>query len=275
MRVDLHAHTTASDGTLSPRELVRLAAQVGVASLAITDHDTVEGVADALDEAARLGIEVIPSVELSTDVPGTEVHILGYFVQWEEKWFRAFLSRLRSDRVARAQEMVRKLDALGVPVTFEEVARHAEGAIGRPHVARALVERGYVKTFDEAFDRYLGRNSPAYVERARFTPEEAVGMIRRAGGVPVFAHPLSGGDPERIKALVEVGLMGIEAYYPEHTPSQTEFFVALARRFGLVVTGGSDYHGAWVGSGAPLGSQYVPPQAVEELRRAKERVMVV
>jgi predicted metal-dependent phosphoesterase TrpH len=215
---------------------------------------------------------VIPGVELSTDVPGTEVHILGYFVQWEAEWFRAFLSRMRRDRVARAQEMVSKLNALGVPVTFEEVVRHAEGAIGRLHVARALLERGHVKTFDEAFDRYLGRNSPAYVERAKFTPEEAVDTIRRAGGVPVFAHPLCGGDPGRIEALVEAGLMGIEAYYPEYTPSQTEFLVALARRFGLVVTGGSDYHGDEMESGAPLGSQYVPPRAVADLRSARERL---
>jgi predicted metal-dependent phosphoesterase TrpH len=218
-----------------------------------------------------VGIEVIPGVELSTDVPGTEVHILGYFVEWEAEWFRSFLSGMRRDRVARAQEMVRKLNALGMAVTFEEVARQAHGAIGRPHVARALLDRGYVETFDEAFNLYIGRNGPAYVERAKFGPEEAVRTIRKAGGVPVFAHPLWGGDRERIEALVAVGLMGIEAYYPEHTPSQTEFFVNLGRRLGLVVTGGSDYHGAGVGPRAPLGSQYVPPQAVADLRSARER----
>jgi predicted metal-dependent phosphoesterase TrpH len=274
MRIDLHTHTTASDGTLSPRELVRLAKRAGVGVLGITDHDTVEGIAEGLDEGASVAVEVIPGVELSTDVPGTEVHILGYFVEWEADWLRAFLSRMREGRVARAREMVRKLNALGMAVAFEEVARHADGAIGRPHVARALLEGGYVKTFDEAFDRYIGRHGPAYVERPAFTPEEAVRTIRKAAGVPVLAHPLWGGDPERIEALLEVGLMGIEAYYPEHTPSQTESFIGLARRFGLVVTGGSDYHGPGIGSKGPLGSQYVPPQAVEELRRARERVRV-
>ncbi|MDR5684297.1 MAG: PHP domain-containing protein [Armatimonadota bacterium] len=273
MRIDLHTHTTASDGTLSPRELVRLARQVGVGVLGITDHDTVKGVAEALDEGARAGVEVVPGVELSTDVPGTEVHILGYFVDWEADWFAAFLSGMRRARLARAREMVRRLNALGVPITFEDVVRYADGAIGRPHVARALVERGHVATFDEAFDRYIGRHGPAYVERPRFAPEEAVQTIRAAAGVPVLAHPLWGGEPERIEALVGVGLMGIEAYYPEHTPSQTRSFVELGRRLGLVLTGGSDYHGPGIGSKAPLGSQYVPPQAVEELRKAKERVV--
>ncbi|MER3460489.1 MAG: hypothetical protein C4303_04910, partial [candidate division GAL15 bacterium] len=201
VRADLHTHTTASDGTLSPRELVREACAAGLKVLALTDHDTTEGIREAQGEAARLGIELIPGVELSTHVPGSEVHILGYFVDWHEQQLAGLLRRLRKGRVNRAREMVRRLNQLGVPLTFEDVARHADGAVGRPHVARALVAGGYVASFEEAFTRYLARGRPAYVERERFTPEEAVQVILQAGGVPVFAHPLWGGDRERLAQL--------------------------------------------------------------------------
>ncbi len=267
MRADLHTHTTASDGTLSPRQLVQEAKEVGLAVLAVTDHDTTDGIPEAADEAGRCGIELIPGVELSTDVPGAEVHILGYFVDWRDREFAGLLRRLREGRVARAQEMVRRLNQLGVPLTFEEVIRHADGAVGRPHVARALVAAGYVPSFEEAFSRYLARGRPAYVERERFTPEEAVQAVLKAGGVPVFAHPLWGGDRERVARLVEVGLAGIEVYYPDHSPQDVRRFLDWAEEFGLVATGGSDYHGPGPASRAPLGSTYVPPGAVEALRQ--------
>lgn len=271
MRADLHTHTRASDGTLSPRELVREARAVGLQVLAVTDHDTVDGIAEAAEEAERLGIELVPGVELSTDVPGSEVHILGYFVDWRSEPFGTFLRRLRDGRLARAHEMVRRLNQLGVPLTFEEVVQQADGAVGRPHVARALVAAGYVASFEEAFSRYLARGRPAYVERERFTPEEAVEAILRAGGVPVFAHPLWGGERDRVAGLVERGLVGIEAYYPEHSPQDVRRFLQWAEEFGLVATGGSDYHGPGPASRAPLGSVYVPPGAVDALRAARER----
>lgn len=267
--MDLHTHTTASDGTLSPRELVRTARQVGLRILAITDHDTVDGIASAAEEAGRAGIELVPGVELSTDVPDGEVHILGYFVDWHDEEFLALLRRLREGRLARAQEMVRRLNQLGLPITFEEVARHADGSVGRPHVARALVAAGYVASFEEAFERYLARGRPAYVERERFAPEEAVQAVQRAGGVPVFAHPLWGGQRDRVGRLVDCGLRGIEAYYPDHSPQDVRRFLDWARDFGLVATGGSDYHGPGPASKVPLGGVYVPAQAVEGLKRAR------
>ncbi len=271
MRADLHTHTNASDGTLSPRELVREAGRVGLRVLAVTDHDSVDGIAEAAEEAGRVGIHLVPGVELSTDVPGTEVHILGYFVDWQDEEFGAVLRRLRQGRWARAQEMVRRLNQLGVPLTFEEVARQADGAVGRPHVARALVAGGYVASFQEAFERYLGKGRPAYVERERFTPEEAVQVVLRAGGVPVFAHPLWGGERERVAQLVRCGLRGIEAYYPDHSPQDVRRFLDWAQEFGLVATGGSDYHGPGPASKAPLGGTYVPPEAVEALWQARGR----
>lgn len=271
VRADLHTHTTASDGTLSPAELVQEAKQAGLQVLAVTDHDTVDGVGPAAEEADRLGIELVPGVELSTDVPDEEVHILGYFVDGQDRQFLALLRRLREGRLARAREMVRRLNQLGLPITFEEVARQADGAVGRPHVARALVAAGYVGSFEEAFQRYLARGRPAYVERERFSPEEAVQAVLRAGGVPVFAHPLWGGDRNRIARLVDCGLRGIEAYYPDHSPQDVRRFLEWAREFGLVATGGSDYHGPGPASKAPLGSTYVPPQTVDALRRARER----
>ncbi len=270
MKADLHTHTTASDGTLSPRALVREAHRRGLQVLAVTDHDSVDGIAEAEEEATELGVELVAGVELSTDVPGSEVHLLGYFVDWHSESFRQLLRRLRDGRVVRAKEMVRRINQLGIPLTFEEVLKYADGAIGRPHVARALVASGYVASVQEAFARYLGRGCPAYVERERFSPEEAVEAIRAAGGVPVFAHPLWGGDPERVARLVKHGLKGIEVYYPDHTPADVLRFLELARRFHLVPTGGSDYHGPGPLSKAELGSQYVPPDAVDALRRARE-----
>lgn len=271
MRADLHTHTTASDGTLSPAELVRQARAAGLQVLAVTDHDTTCGIPEALEEASRCGVEVVPGVELSTDVPGTEVHILGYFVDWHDPGLLALLRRMREGRVARAREMVRRLNQLGIPLTFEEVARHADGAVGRPHVARALVAGGHVASFEEAFTRYLAKGRPAYVERERFTPEEAVQAVLRAGGVPVFAHPLWGGDRDRIEQLVRVGLAGLEVYYPDHSAADVRRFLSWAEEFGLVATGGSDYHGPGPASRAPLGSVYVPPEAVEALKAVRER----
>ncbi len=269
MRADLHTHTTASDGTLPPRALVREAARAHLTALAVTDHDSVDGVGEAVEEGARWGIELVPGVELSADVPGTEVHVLGYFVDWHDPVFAQLLRRLRQGRLDRAREMVRRLNELGVPLTVEEVLRQADGAVGRPHVARALVAAGHVASFEEAFSRYLARGRPAYVERERFTPEDAVQAVVRAKGVPVLAHPLWGADLERVRRLVDCGLRGIEVYYPDHSPQDVRRFLEWAERFGLVATGGSDYHGPGPASKAPLGSMYVPPGTVEALRRAR------
>ncbi|HEU4371402.1 MAG TPA: PHP domain-containing protein [Methylomirabilota bacterium] len=282
--IDLHSHTTASDGLLAPRELVRLAARHGVRVLAVTDHDSTEGLSEAMDEAARHGIEIVPGLEINCDVPGSEIHVLGYFVavrgeavptaepsrqsgSWGAEWFQTFLREQRAARAARVHRIVARLTELGLPLEAEEVfAICKEGSPGRPHVAQAMVNRGYVSSIGQAFDEYLGRDGSANVSRRRLTPVEAVAIIRRAGGVPVFAHPGLADRDGMVPDLVAAGLLGLETYYPEHSPSQTAAYLALCRAHDLVPTGGSDYHGPRGGRANPPGSPRVPPAALEALR---------
>jgi predicted metal-dependent phosphoesterase TrpH len=270
--VDLHSHTTASDGARSPRELVRLAARHGVRVLAVTDHDSTSGLPEAIDEAAHHGIEIVPGLEINCDVPGAEIHVLGYCVDWQAEWFEAFLAEQRAERTARVHRIVERLTELGVPLTAEEVfAICKEGSPGRPHVAQAMIKRGYVKSVREAFDRYLRAGGPANVPRRRLTPIEAVAVIRRAHGVPVLAHPGLADRDALIPELVQAGLAGIETYYPEHSAGQIEAYRALCRTHDLVATGGSDYHGPHTGRASTLGSPHVPLDVWHELRnRARE-----
>jgi 3',5'-nucleoside bisphosphate phosphatase len=271
--VDLHSHTTASDGVLRPRELVRLAARHRVRMLAVTDHDSTDGLPEAIDEAARQGLEIVPGLEINCDVPGAEIHVLGYEVDWTAEWFQAFLREQRAERRARVHRIVERLTELGMPLTAEEVfAICQEGAPGRPHVARAMVNRGYVKSVREAFDRWLRADGPANVPRRRLTPVEAVAVIRRAGGVPVLAHPGLANRDEMIPGLVEAGLAGIETYYPEHSVAQITAYRQLCERLDLVATGGSDYHGSHTGRAATLGSPHVPLEVGQALKRKAQEL---
>ena len=274
--VDLHSHTTASDGALAPRDLVRLAARHGVRVLAVTDHDSTEGLPEAIDEAARHGIEIVPGLEINTDVPGAEIHVLGYCVDWQADWFQAFLREQRAERTARVYRIVERLTGLGMPLAAEEVfAICKEGSPGRPHVAQAMVNRGYVKSVREAFDRWLRADGPANVPRRRLTPAEAVAVIRRAGGVPVLAHPGLANRDEMIPELVAAGLAGIETDYPEHSVGQITGYRRMCQRLRLVATGGSDYHGSHTGRASTVGSPHIPlevwpalKQKAQELRAA-------
>ena len=267
--VDLHSHTTASDGTLTPRELVRLAARHGVRVLAVTDHDSTGGVREAMDEARGLPpLEVVPGLEINCDVPGAEIHVLGYCLDWEAEWFQQFLGAQREERRQRVYRIAARLAELGVPIDPDDVfALVKEGSAGRPHVAQAMVDRGYVKSIREAFDRYLSLNGPANVPRKRLPPVEAVRIIRRARGVPVLAHPGLANRDELIPGLVEAGLSGIEAFYPEHSAGQITAYRELCAKLGLVATGGSDFHGPRVGGVRHPGVQPVPDSAWAELRR--------
>jgi len=249
--VDLHSHTTASDGTLAPRELVRLAARHGVRVLAVTDHDSTGGLAEAMDEAKSLPpLEIVPGLEINCDVPGAEVHVLGYCRDWEAAWFQAFLGTQREERRQRVYRIAARLADLGMPIDPGEVfALVKEGSAGRPHVAQAMVDHGYVKSVREAFDRYLSMNGPANVPRKRFTPIEAVRVIRRVRGVPVLAHPGLANRDELIPELVEAGLLGIEAFYPEHSSGQITAYREMCARLGLIP-----------------GAQPVPESAWHELR---------
>jgi predicted metal-dependent phosphoesterase TrpH len=257
--VDLHSHTTASDGTLSPRELVRLAARHRVRILAVTDHDSTGGVAEAIDEARKLPpLEIVAGLEINCDVPGAEIHVLGYCLDWTAEWFQEFLVAQREERRQRVFRIAARLAELGMPIDAAEVfALVKEGSAGRPHVAQVMVDHGYVKSVREAFDRYLSANGPANVPRKRFTPVEAVGIILRA-------------RDELIPELVEAGLMGIETFYPEHSPGQITAYREMCSRFGLIATGGSDFHGPSVGGARHPGLQPVPESAWRELRNRLE-----
>jgi hypothetical protein len=265
--VDLHSHTTASDGTFAPRELVREAVRRGVRVLAVTDHDSTEGLAEALDEAGRHPpLTVVPGIEINCDVDGGEIHVLGYLMDYGAPWFVEFCRGQRAERRARVVRITDRLATLGMPVDPEEVfAIVREGSAGRPHVAQVMVARGYVKTVREAFDRFLAAGKAAHVPRAKLTPEDAVRLLRRAAGVPVLAHPGLADKDEIIPGLIAAGLMGIECLYAEHTPGQTGRYLDLCRRHGLVATGGSDFHGPKVRAGH-LGSPVVPMSAWEGLQ---------
>jgi len=266
--VDLHSHTTASDGRLAPRELVRLAARHGVRVLAVTDHDSTGGVAEAIDEARKVSpLEIVPGLEINCDVPGAELHVLGYCLDWEAAWFQEFLAAQREERRQRVYRIAARLAELGMPIDPAAVfALVKEGSAGRPHVAQVMVDHGYVKSVREAFDRFLSANGPANVPRKRFTPVEAVRIIRRARGVPVLAHPGLANRDELIPELVEAGLMGIETFYPEHSAGQITAYRGMCMRLGLIATGGSDFHGPSVGGARHPGLQPVPESAWQELR---------
>lgn len=266
--IDLHTHTTASDGALAPRALVALAARHGVRVLAITDHDSTAGLGEAEAAAAEHpGLAIIPGLEINCDVEGGEVHVLGYGVEHEAPWFQEFLAGQREERVARIHRLAARLSELGLPIDPAEVfALVKEGSPGRPHVAQVMVARGYVRSVREAFERYLRAGGPAGVPRRRLTPAEAVQVIRRAHGVPVLAHPGVTGLDALIPGLLEAGLDGIECYYAEHSGAQTAAYLELCRRHGLVATGGSDYHGPHTGRANPPGTPAVPAEAWDALR---------
>lgn len=273
MCVDLHAHTNASDGEHSPEELIDIARARGVTVLGIADHDTIAGIARAVAAAEQYGdIEVIPAVEFSTDWEKREIHVLAYLVDYNDPATIALTDKFREGRLGRAQKILAKLAALGVPLEFDAVAGIAgDAAIGRPHVARALVQAGHVATVQEAFDKYLASDKPAYVEYESASPHQAVEMIRAVGAVPVLAHPRE--VMRIIPELVPHGLVGIECYYAEYDERTRQELVDLAKQYGLIQTGGSDFHGLnRMGHMSALGRANVPNEVVDKLKQAKEKM---
>jgi predicted metal-dependent phosphoesterase TrpH len=269
-QVDLHTHSTYSDGLLSPALLVEEAASRGVRILALTDHDTVAGIAEARVAGERLGVEIIPGVELSAALPGGgEVHLLGYFVDVEDSDFLAQLAGYARARSERMERMVERLNRIGAPVAIERVREIAgHGTVGRPHLGRALVEAGYAEDLSDAFARFIGGGKPAFVPRPRVDPRDAIALVRAAGGVPVMAHPFSTGGVESVlDRLVPAGLAGMEVDYGEYTPEDREILRQIAARRGLIATGGSDYHGPDRRSARELGSAPVSLESVAALQR--------
>jgi len=266
--VDLHIHSTASDGRFSPEDIIHKSVELGLTTIAIADHDTVGGIAPALAAAKAFPWpKVIPCVEISTDVPHGEVHVLGYFIDYSNHELLAALERMRHSRRERARGMVTKLKNLGIHIEWQRVQEIAvSGAMGRPHIAQAMLEKGYIASPKEAFTKYIGRDGPAYVEREKITPPETVELIVRANGLPVLAHPLTTNDHETmIIELKAAGLIGIEAYCHNYTAGEINSLVSLANRYNLIATGGSDYHGLDAGTTTVIGGVDVPGESVEQL----------
>jgi len=271
--IDLHAHTTASDGLLTPAELIAEASARGLSVLGVTDHDTIDGLREAIAAGASLGVTIVPGVELSTEIDGRETHILGYYVNPEDGAFVAKLADLAAGRVRRIVRMVERLQELGYAIDLAPILVQAEtGSIGRPHVARALVAIGAVGGVSEAFDRFLKPGKPGWVPRERFTPEDAVAMILANGAIPVLAHPFTTGDvAHALDRLIPAGLVGMEVFYGEYSPEQRAALLAIARDRGLLATGGSDYHGPAFKEGRDLGSVEIPAWVFDDLRACHQQ----
>jgi len=268
LKADLHLHTKASDGRLEPQELVDLAVKVGLDIIAITDHDSIDGIIPAITAARNYNsIAVIPGVELSTDVPKGEVHLLGYFIDYTDNNLVNTLANLRNSREGRALKIIGKLHNLGMEIKMQRVLALSQGgSVGRPHIAQALLEAGYVTSLTEAFDKYIGRNGPAYAEREKITPVESVQLVKAARGLPVLAHPADiEGLDTLVSELVEVGLIGIEVYYAKYTAEVISRLLQMAEHYHLIPTGGSDYHHFEDGKETMIGAISVPSQSVKRL----------
>ena len=264
---DLHTHTIYSDGTNTPEELIAMAKQAGLAALAITDHDNLDGLAEGAVAAQAAGIELIPGLEMSAAVKSVDVHLLGFFVDVRCTPFQDLLVQQRTRRIGRIEEMVTRVQRLGMAITQEEVREIAgRGAMGRPHVAMALVRRGYVPTFEEAFKRYLGTGCPAYIEGSTLAPKIVIDAIRQANGVPVLAHPIYLRNDALIDAMRADGLAGLEVYHSSHNAEEVKRYERIAKRLGLLKTGGTDYHGS-AKEGAPIGAVTVPYELVDALKQ--------
>jgi len=267
-KADLHTHTRASDGLHTPTELVQMARDKGLEAVAVTDHDTVAGVSEAVAVGRQLGVDVLPGVEISTLYEGVEVHVLGYAVDIEDPVFLRRLEELRNVRDVRNRMIVERLQQLGIDIHLDEVyaKRQYGGNVGRPHIAAELVELGVVRTIAEAFDRFLAQGRPAYVPRPKLDPAEAIAVVKAAGGVPVLAHPGLIGDDRLVRAAIAAGVMGIEAYHTDHSELQQEFYARWGRDAGLVVTGGTDSHGPGGTRTVVPGSVSVGMDVVEKLK---------
>jgi predicted metal-dependent phosphoesterase TrpH len=274
--IDLHTHTNASDGTFEPAELVRLAAERGLATIAVTDHDTTDALEASRAAGAALGLEIVPGVELSAEYERTSVHVLTYWMDEANAELQTELGRLRDDRFRRGERMVENLQALGFPVSFERVREIARGGnIVRPHVAQAMVEAGVVDSEEEAFERWIADGRPAHVPKHALHPLEAVALIRGAGGLCVLAHPGMWGDQtavpdDLIEAMAEAGMAGLEVDHTDHTPDQRAYYRALAGRLDLVPTGGSDCHGTRY-EPVRLGTSLCDPESFAALRALAAR----
>ena len=274
--VDLHIHTSASDGTHTPEEIVNLAQKQGLKAIAITDHDTIEGNEEAIKAGTKVGLEVIPGVEISVDWDKRPIHILGYYINWRNEKFASELQNLIKFREERNPQIIEKLNSLGLTISYDDVRMAAgEGTIGRPHFAQVIIEKGYVKNGDEAFRKYLQRGAPAYVDKKRLTPQKGIQLIKHAGGIAVLAHPftIEGINNEEMEQFIlhfkDIGIDGVEVFYSGHSAEQTLQLQAIAKKHNLLMTGGTDFHGEQkpkIHIGKGFGEMQVPYELVIKMK---------
>jgi predicted metal-dependent phosphoesterase TrpH len=276
-KVDLHTHTLASDGMNSPAQNVKMAKDLGLSAIAITDHDTVAGLEEALAAGKQYGIEVIPGVEISTVMNGQDIHILGYFIETKDQVFLDRLEKLRRIRTTRNEMIIDRLRELNIEITFQEVmegldSKSGDDTVGRPHIADVLIRKGIVRSMAEAFELYLGKHGKAFVNPPRITPFEAIQWIREAGGTAVIAHPGIYEDDEIVKAIISHGVDGIEAYHSDHTSEQEQKYHDLSQAHQLITTAGSDYHGERQGSvfHGPIGNRSITAEVIYLLKKNRK-----
>jgi predicted metal-dependent phosphoesterase TrpH len=282
--IDLHLHTTASDGVMSPSEIVGYAKYKGLQAIAITDHDTIEGLKEGLSEGKRIGFEVIPGIEISAEYSPGSMHLLGFLLDIDHPLLNEKLRYLQKARAERNPKIVENLNRLGIEITYEEVLKASGGGqVGRPHFAQVLLEKSYVRSYQEAFERFLKKGAPAYVDKFRFSAKEAIHFINEAAGIAVLAHPNTLGTnkyselEDLILQLVKIGLKGIEVYYPEHSALEVAQYKALAERHGLLMTGGTDYHGIdknELDIGVGRGDMKLPYSLLEGLKAARNQALL-
>ncbi len=268
---DLHLHSHFSDGTFSPKQLVFEALKTGLSCISITDHDSVEAIDLAIQEAGA-DLEIIPGIEMTAEVFAREVHILGYFIDYRNEDFLKMLNRMREARIKRIFGICEKLKKLGVSLDPKDVFDLAVNAsVGRLHVARAMVKKGYCASIPEVFMRFIGDKGPAYVSKFKMSPKETVVWIKKVGGIPVLAHPHTLGDQSVVSDFVKDGIMGLEVFYTEHSDYQTKEFIKIAKKYNLLVTGGSDCHGS-AKEDVHIGKVKLPYEYVEKLKEAKNKL---
>lgn len=270
---DLHVHTTASDGVLSPEVVIRWADKLGLAAIAITDHDTTEGLDAAIERGSKVGLEVIPGIELGTYVDGCEVHILGYYIHYSQKWFQSKLESLKAWRNLRAEKLIENLnDIYDIDMDFEHVRKIAgNAAISRPHIGRALMDMGLAKDLTEAFNKYIGNKCPAYVPRRTLSPQEGIDLIKRSGGIPILAHPGLIENKNIVNHVIDLEIEGMEVFHPSHTVCQEAEFFKICQQKKLLVTGGSDFHDELVDGVPVIGQKKLHYSHVRALKtRAKK-----
>ncbi|MEO0104240.1 MAG: PHP domain-containing protein [candidate division WOR-3 bacterium] len=271
---DLHIHTIFSDGLYSPEEVVRKAKELGFSAIGIADHDAVTGIGKAIKEGEKLGIEVIPACEFSCLMEDKDVHILGYLLDYQNPSLESFLKKVQDKRIERAEKIIGNLSKQGIKIKLERVLEIAKnGSVGRPHIAQALLEEGYVSTIEEAFMKFIGYHSPAYVPKMEISPEEALKIIRDFKGIPVLAHPVSYDFEKIIFPLIKLGILGIEVYHPDHTEYHINYFSEIAKKYNLLITGGSDCHGGRKGK-LFMGEIKLPYFHLERLKEKKKQLFL-